>query len=283
MLELLNTLLHLPLATLLIVIGVAFIVIAVVKRLGKFTIDLDHTGRIVAGGVGGLLLVLGVVLSIIILSNGAGSGGGPSTAKGASRSSPSAKNTVTSIVTVPPQGWYYAHVPGPGCDQSGGQWARSLDAFYYTCLSDSLRMTMKNSGFSDVLMRFSPPAGKSFPDDATATIDVFGFDAFACVDFGFEQFRQPDYQMDVCEDGTWRIDKTQLATTVASGTVAAQNGHFVLLETKTSALCIFFINGVQVATFQDAPNIPATDIIIDLNASTGASAQFTDFRITNQD
>jgi hypothetical protein len=287
MLNLLATLLHLPLGILLLVIGVFLLVISVARRLGNISIDLTPSGRIVAGRIGVSLTGIGVVLSIVFALISAGVIGGHAaagspTATTTTTARGTTSPTATQTATVPPQGWYYAPIPGPGCDQNGGQWTRSLDPFYYTCLSDSLRMTMKNSGFGNVLTRFTPPAGKVFPDDATATIDVFGFDSYACVDFGFEQSSQPDYDLAVCQDGAWHISKTQVAATVASGSIAAQEGHFVLLETKTGNLRIFFINGIQVGSFQDAPNIPTEDIFIELGASTSASARFKDFRITSQ-
>lgn len=278
-----------PLALLFLVPGIVCLIIAITGKaveeigIGAFKIKLGRivgSKRIGVAGVAALCLLLSGGFAFASQPSASASGNPTPTTVSARKATPTA--TLTPTATPPSQGWYYAHVPGPGCDLNGGQWARSLDQFYYTCLTDSLRMTMKDSGFANILTRFSPPVGKTFPDNATATLDVFGFDSYACVNFGFEQFSQPDYGMTVCQDGGWRIFKTQTGTAVASGTSSSQDGHFLLLETKTGNLRIFFINGVQIGSFQDAPNIPAVDIIIELDASTSASAQFKDFRITSQ-
>jgi hypothetical protein len=247
------------------------------------SIELPGGGRITTYNLLSFLFFGGIVLAgfgvyLVALNPGSSTG---SPREGGTPGLPSAV-TATPTATPVPNGWYFAPIPGPGCDHAGGQWARSLDAFYYQCLTDSLRMTMKDSGFSDVLTRFMPHGGAAFPESSTVTLDVFSFDSPACVAFGYELLSQPDYGLDVCQDGTWRISKAGVNSRVAFGRVSSTDGHFHLLETRSGTLRIFAINGVQVGLFQDAPNSPPSDIIIELHASTNASAQFKDFRITNE-
>jgi len=252
--------------------------------------DGAKTGRRLSGGVVKFLIALllvailgGGILGVILASahQGKQNGSQPGTTSIPSH---------TPTPTLDPLEPYFATLPGPGCDQGGGEWAAAgSQSTMVSCSADGMQLTQPTGAQSFAEVDFyGPLAGTSIANNETITIDARDMVTYSCIGVitRHQAHGVGGYVLLVCRNGDWfirRVDNTTGAfTTLASGHVTANKSYHLQVVVSGSSEGIG-INGGSLHQVSDSNYNTTASIGIVVSSETNntrGSALFSNFMYT---
>jgi len=168
---------------------------------------------------------------------------------------------------------YRAATPGASCDDGAAYWALTRPApVSIGCASPGLRLTV--AGRKSSVMTFVPPGGY-FGDDYRASIRVrFTRLARGCVLVETRVSASGYYWDDVCDSGTWAIERFTGSTHVilADGLIAPARAYTVTV-TAAGGNERLGVDGVQLASVSDPRYSSTRNLAVGIQNLTGRPGQ----------
>lgn len=152
---------------------------------------------------------------------------------------------------ISPRTAYHTATPGPNCTRDDtAQWAlMSLPTTTTRCLSTGLQIATQARNSS--LLGFTPPS-QPFPQNYQVSMQItFNPQALACAGFGLRATDLTYYGFDVCSNGTWNMNLTQITTTNFGSGSVARALTYTFTATARGPNLRLTINGVQIHTHVD--------------------------------
>lgn len=196
----------------------------------------------------------------------------------------------TPIPTLDPLAPYLAALPGPGCDQGGGEWSAADSQFTtVSCSASGMQLTQPiDSSPLAVVYFYGPMRGMNVANNETISIDARNLTTYACIGvITRHQARGVGaYILLICRSGNWsiqRIDNTTGgSTTLASGHVTGDKSYHLRVVVNGAAQGMS-INGGSLHEVNDSGYNTTAFIGIALGSelnNVGSSALFSDFTYT---
>ncbi len=150
--------------------------------------------------------------------------------------------TVTpTIVPAPLAASYIAPVPGPNCDQSGGEW--TINAATVSCTDNGMELRQQSSDTAGTAF-FKWP-GHAFTPNYRVSVDVkllpdtsLLFPPTICATILIHYQASRGYVFFICDEGTWaiyRYDTDGTKTQLAGGSVSGSDTYHLQVTTQGSA------------------------------------------------